>query len=350
MQQVPFFDREQEDEPIDESQQLPEVTLLRELPRVQRGSEPRVRGVGKEPLSQNLERLLEAVTQLVPGPSPFLSAGFQPRLQRALLRRVVGAAEARLVGEEPERGEVGVQVLREDPAEVGLDPRRPRETRVVARDPQRDSVRRQTPERRAGGVQGFLQEAKGAPPAPVVAELRQGGVQTCPRRGCYDRNSIAEGEERDRIRLLADRLRPHAPDGRETECVAQKRLEEALDERAGVASRGAAGFHFPKTRLGNAPAPGDLVADVEALRNAVVGRLLRGGLELSHLSKPVCPEKTALDRERIEGDPSLAPAASTTRHGQSTLGRSTYTPITSGRGTACTEVLPVALPASRTRR
>ena len=33
VQQVPFFDREQEDEPIDESQELPEVALLRELPR-----------------------------------------------------------------------------------------------------------------------------------------------------------------------------------------------------------------------------------------------------------------------------------------------------------------------------
>ena len=92
---------------------------------------------------------------------------------------------------------------------------------------------------------------------------------------------------------------------------------------------------------------------MEPLWNAVVGRLLRGGPELRHLSKPVGPEKTALDRERVEGDPSLSRAASTWRHGQSTtgnVGKSTYTPITSGRARAWTEVLPVALPASRTRR
>ena len=318
VQQAPFFDREQEDEPVDKSQELPEVTLLREIPRVQRGTKLLVRGVGKEPLPQDLERLPEAVTQLVPRPSPLLPAGFPPHLQRACLRRVVGTAETRLVGKEPQRGEVGVQVLREDPAEVGFDPRRPREARVVARDPQRKSVRRETPERRAGGVQDLLQEPEGAPSAPVVAELGQGGVQARSHRGYDDGNSVADSEEPDRIHPLADR--PSAPlciTGREIECVAQKCLEEALGKRAGVTSRGATCLHFPKARLGNAPAPGDLVADMEPLWNAVVGRLLRGGLELSHLSKPLGPEKTALDRERIEGDPSLSRAASTWRHGQS---------------------------------
>ena len=136
MQQVPFFDREQEDEPVDKSQELPEVALLREIPRVQRGTKLRVRGVGKEPLPQDLERLLEAGIQLAPRPSPLLPACLPPHLQRASHRRIFGATEARLVSEEPERGEVGVQLLCEDPAEVGFDPRRPREARVVARNPQ----------------------------------------------------------------------------------------------------------------------------------------------------------------------------------------------------------------------
>ena len=101
VQQVPFFDREQEDEPIDEPQELPEVALLREIPRVQRGAELPVRGVGEKPLPQDLERLPEAVAQLVPRPCSLLPAGLPPRLQRAGLGRVAGAAEARLVGEEP---------------------------------------------------------------------------------------------------------------------------------------------------------------------------------------------------------------------------------------------------------
>ena len=184
----------------------------------------------------------------------------------------------------------------------------------------------------------------------MISEFGQGGVQARSHRGYHDGNSIAESEERDRIHPLAEHPRLHPHHCRETQCVAQKRLEEARGKRARVASRSATCLQLPKARLGNAPAPGDLVADVEPLWNAVVGWLLRGGLELSHLSKPVGPEKTALDRERVEGDPSLSRAASTWRHDQSTVGKSTYTPITSGRARAWTEVLPVALPASRTRR
>ena len=313
MQQVAFLDREQEDESVDEPQKLPEVAFLRELPRVQRGTKLPVRGVGQEPLPQDLQRLPEAVAQLVPCPRPLLPAGFPPHLQRACLRRVAGASEARLVGEEPERGEVGVQVLGEDSGEVGLDPRRPREARVVARNPQREPVRRHTPERGAGRVQVLLQEPEGAPPAPVVAELGQRSVQTRSHRGHDDGNPVAEGEESHRIHPLADRPRLLPHHRREAQCVAQKRLEEALGKRAGVASRGPTRLQLPKARLGDAPAPGDLVADVEPLRNAVVGRLLRGGLELGHLSQPVSPEKTALDRERFEGDSSLARAPSTRR-------------------------------------
>ena len=284
---------------------------------MQRGTELPVRGVGKEPLPQDLERLPEAVAQLVPRPRSLLPADLPPHLQRARLRRVVGAPEARLVGEEPERGEIGVQVLREDPAEVRSDPRRTRETCVVARDAQREPVRREAPERRAGGVQGLLQESEGAPPAPVVSELRQGGVQARSRRGGNDGNPVAEGEEPDRIHPFVDRRRLRVRERREAERVAQKRLQEAFRKGAGVASGSAARLHLPKARLGDAPAPGDLVADVEPVGNVVVRRLLRGGVELRHLSKPLGPEKTAFDRERVEGDPSLARATSTRRHGQS---------------------------------
>ena len=86
MQQVPFFDREQEDEPVDEAQELPEVGVLRELPRVQRATKVPVRGVGQEPLPQDLKCLPEPVAQLVPSSSPLLPAGFPPHLQRTGLR------------------------------------------------------------------------------------------------------------------------------------------------------------------------------------------------------------------------------------------------------------------------
>ena len=159
---------------------------------------------------------------------------------------------------------------------------------------------------------------------PVVPELGQGGVEARARRGHDDRNPLAEGEEPDRIHPPADRLRLRPHQGREAEGVAQERFEEAFGERAGVPSRGAARLHLLKAGLGDAPASRDLVADLEPLRDAVVGRLLRAGLKPGHLAQPLRPEQAAFDRERVEGDPSLAArAASTRRHGQSTFGRST---------------------------
>ena len=111
-----------------------------------------------------------------------------------------------------------------------------------------------------------------------VSQLGQGGVQARSRRGHHDRNPVAEGEEPNRIHPVTDCSWPGARDGRKTKRVAEKSLDESLGKRAVVASRGATGFHFLKARLRNAPAAGNLVADFEALRNTVIGRLLGRGL------------------------------------------------------------------------
>ena len=70
VQQVPFLDRQQKDEPIDQSQELPEVAIGREIASVQRRTKLLIRGVRKKTLSQNLERFLKAGAQLVPRPRP----------------------------------------------------------------------------------------------------------------------------------------------------------------------------------------------------------------------------------------------------------------------------------------
>ena len=51
VQQITFFGRKQEDESIDESQELLEVAIRREIPGVQGRSKLRIRGVRKEPLA-----------------------------------------------------------------------------------------------------------------------------------------------------------------------------------------------------------------------------------------------------------------------------------------------------------
>ena len=135
VQQVPFFDREQKDEPIDEPQELPEVAIGREIAGVQRGPQLRVRGVGQEPLPQDLQRLLKAGAEAVACLRSLLSGLLPPQLQRAGHGRSVRATEAGLVREQPEGGEVRVQILGKDSGQVGFDPRGARETGVVARDP-----------------------------------------------------------------------------------------------------------------------------------------------------------------------------------------------------------------------
>ncbi|MDD9987389.1 MAG: hypothetical protein OXQ31_14025 [Spirochaetaceae bacterium] len=210
------------------------------------------------------------------------------------------------MGEEPERGEVGVQVLREDPVQVRLDPRRPRQTLVVTRDPQREAVRREAPECRVGGVQHFLQEPERGSAAVVVSQQAQGGVQAPFHRGHHDGHTVTEGEEANRIHPVADGPWRRWREGREPERVAEQLLHEALRKRARVAFRGATRFQVLEARLGDAPAARDLVADFEAPRDAVVVRLLGRGPELSHLAEPVGADDTALDRQGIERQPSPA--------------------------------------------
>ena len=65
VQQVPLFDREKEDEPVDQPQKLLEEPALREVPGVQCGPKPGVRGMSEKPLPQDLERFPEACAQLI---------------------------------------------------------------------------------------------------------------------------------------------------------------------------------------------------------------------------------------------------------------------------------------------
>ena len=96
--------------------------------------------MGEEALPQGDERILDATAQVFAGARTLFAAGIAPHFERAFGDRLALAAEARLVAEQPERGEVGVALFREDALEVRLDPRGAREARVVADDAQRDAV------------------------------------------------------------------------------------------------------------------------------------------------------------------------------------------------------------------
>jgi len=134
MEETALLDREQEDEPVDEAQELLEVGGRRKRPALKGRAQRSVVRVAEETLAEGDQRFLEAPSQVLAGARPLLAPGFAPGLERAIRRWPIGAAETRLVSQQPECPEVGIALLREDSRQVGFDPRRPREACVVAQD------------------------------------------------------------------------------------------------------------------------------------------------------------------------------------------------------------------------
>src|SRR5690606_12378995 len=151
---------------------------------------------------EDREGFFDAAAELVAGAGSFFSARLAPGFERAFGDRLLGTAEAGLVGEEPEGGEVGVELFGEDAREVRFDPRGAGEARVVAQDAQGVPVGREAPEGAVLGVEVLLREAEGAPAAAAVAEVRREGVETARRRRDDDGHAALERAPADRIAAL----------------------------------------------------------------------------------------------------------------------------------------------------
>src|SRR5258707_15558927 len=111
MQQSALLAREQEDHAIDEPQQLLEVRRACESAVLKRFAQLVVLGMREESLSECEKRLLHAAAQMLACACPLLAPGGPPLLERAIVHRLVGPTEARLVREQPERSEVGISLL-----------------------------------------------------------------------------------------------------------------------------------------------------------------------------------------------------------------------------------------------
>src|SRR5581483_3799515 len=103
-------------------------------------------GMREERRPEDLQRLLDAVAQLLAHAAALLDALLVIAFQEAIAR-VVAAREARRVQEAEEQGELAEQVRADHRLEVELEVRRRGEDIAVAQEPQPAPVRNDAPER-----------------------------------------------------------------------------------------------------------------------------------------------------------------------------------------------------------
>ncbi len=211
-----------------------------------------------------------------------------------------GSAEAAGVDQQPERGEVGEVLAFEDAAQVGLDIGGAREAGVVAHEAQVRAVGSEAPERAVAGVEPVLQRGGGRAAAAVVARCAlgrsrssAGGTTTTGTRPPSASSVTANC-------ALAERAGADAANVGEAEDVAQQLLDET---RLVAAAEGASlAVELGKQRLADAEVARDLVAQRQALGDAVVGLGLCAGLVLGDARQHRRRDQRAFDRDGVEGE------------------------------------------------
>ncbi len=321
VEDVALLRGEQEDEPVGQPKELLVEPLRSQRLLPERVAQRAVLLVRHEALAEHQERLGHPLAELIASARPLLPPRLAPQLQRALGGGAARAAEAGLVDEEPEGGEVGVAVFGEDAREVGLDPCGAREAGVVAHHTERETVAHDAPEGLVGRVEKLLHEPKGAPTVCAVAEGHRRGVE--PDAGGRDdhRDLPREREVTDGEHPPLARQRVRRPERDEAEHLPKHVPDELLRERRGVAVLREAAGELLVVGLGDAPEAPDLVAEVEPLLDAVVRGLLVPRGELGDAGEPVGREEPSLDGERFEGDLRGVAGATRAHDAPSTGGR-----------------------------
>jgi hypothetical protein len=122
--------------------------------------------------------------------------------------------------------------------------------------------------------------------------------------------------------------------------VAQQAYGEAAGEAVAIGLGSQARLKVSPMGLGDAPVATDLIAQLQATQDVVVGGVLVLGAELGYADHPARGQQPALDGDGVKGQLcGLGGSLGASSHGQLTFGRRTKTPITSGRGSASTRAL-----------
>lgn len=116
----------------------------------------------EEPPAQGLDGLLDTHTEILESASSLLPGGFRPLLEPAFERLL--RLDARLVAQEPEHSEIGVDLPLHHPGEIEFDVRLTSEALVVPQDPKDVTVRDESPNVVLGAVQELLHESVRARP------------------------------------------------------------------------------------------------------------------------------------------------------------------------------------------
>ena len=142
------------------------------MPVAQRLVQLVVGGVGEEAAAEGLDRLLDALAQRVERAGAVLVGGPGPALEPALLGSV--GLDARLVADEPQQHEVGVDLAGEHRLEVELDVRLAGERDAVAQHAQHEPVGDDPPQPLGRAVEQLLHEAVRALAGGALDALRCG--------------------------------------------------------------------------------------------------------------------------------------------------------------------------------
>ena len=141
---------EEHDQPVDEAQYLPVVVLLVQSSGAQLFPERSIGGVRQEAAAQRGNGLFNAIAQLVERARSLFKGCARPLLQPAFGGSL--RLHARLVAEQPQQGEVGVDLTVHHGLQIELDIGLARETGVVAQHAQPQTVRDNTPQVLFGAV------------------------------------------------------------------------------------------------------------------------------------------------------------------------------------------------------
>lgn len=155
-QESPVLGRKQEEEAVHEAQHLAIVVLRRERAGPQPLPQPCVRRVREEAATEGRDRRLHAAAQPVEGARPALARRREPPLEDALLGLL--PLHPRLVADEPEEDEVGVDLALHHGLEVEFDVGLAREAGAVAQDAEAQTIRDEGPEVRLAAVEEFLHQ------------------------------------------------------------------------------------------------------------------------------------------------------------------------------------------------
>ncbi|HWQ34037.1 MAG TPA: hypothetical protein VNQ79_14400 [Blastocatellia bacterium] len=156
-EQFAVFGHEEKEQPVHEPQQLAVIILLVEFALAQTPEQHLIGRVREEAASERFDRLFDAAAQGFERARALFLGGLRPLLQPARFDSFAFAhLNARLVAEEPQQREVGVQLAVHHRFEVEFDIGLPRQADVVAQDAQLQSVRDEAPQVRFRTVEQFL--------------------------------------------------------------------------------------------------------------------------------------------------------------------------------------------------